>query len=110
MLDAVEIESAKLWPTRTNDQRVGTLGSGIGGVAITHRSIQARFGFGNSDGIIGANMRPFGNQCFSKTHRGGSGHRIRVWLKGQTQDSDFLILYGIQSVSDFVDQAIGEVM
>ena len=69
MLDAIEIKSAELGPAGANHQGIRAFGRSIGRVAIAHRAVQARLGFGNRDWIVGTNVRALGDQRFRQAQR-----------------------------------------
>src|ERR1035438_6559844 len=83
-LDAIEIEGAKLWPAGTDDQRVRTFRRGVSGITVTNSSVEPCSSFGNGNGIVGAHVRTFRDECFGQAYRRGSGHGICVQLIGKS--------------------------
>ena len=59
MLDPVEVEGAKFGPARAHHQRVGALGSGVGGFTIADGPVEPSLGFRNRNRIVGSHVRAF---------------------------------------------------
>src|SRR5574341_1046822 len=104
---ALEVEVLELVPFRHQQQRVRALGRLIRRVAEGHTGRQETLGVVHGRRVVGADLGAGRVEKLDDLDALGLAHIVRVWLEGQAQHRDRLVVERAQSLGDGLDEMRG---